>query len=77
MTLINAAGALKTLLDLMVVPGVLLTVTGAYMWHSGYRNQEENKSRLGRLLLMFGIILLVIVAILSDFLIHLPVPKTF
>lgn len=76
MILINAAGALKTLLDLMVVPGVLLTASGAYMWFSGYRNQDENKTRLGRMLLMFGIILLVIIAILSNFLLYPLVHKT-
>ena len=72
MTLINAGGALATLVDLMVLPGAIMSAIGGYMWYKGQRNGEENRSRIGRMLLMFGIILLVIVIILSGFLRNLP-----
>jgi hypothetical protein len=72
MVILNAAAALATLVEIMALPGALLSGIGGYMWYTGYSKHDENTIRLGKMLIMFGIILLVIVAILSSFLSHLP-----
>jgi predicted Na+-dependent transporter len=67
MQIINAEGALSTLLNLMAVPGALLIFFGAFSWYNGRNQGIENRVRAGKMLFMFGIILLVIVLILSYF----------
>ena len=67
MLFINAEGAFATLLNLMAVPGVLLICYGAWCWHSGWKLDITNRARQGRMLLMFGFIILTIVLILSFF----------
>jgi hypothetical protein len=66
--LLNATGAFLTLLDIMLLPAVLMIATGAILWRRGWLLYAEDKSRLGRMLLMFGIILLLIVLTTSYFL---------
>jgi len=62
---LNAQGALATLLNLMALPGALMACMGGYMWFKGWQLKLENRTTAGRMLLMFGVILLTIVAILS------------
>ena len=65
--MVNAEGAIETLLNLMAIPAVLLTCFGGYYWYKGSKLGYENRVRAGKLLVMFGVILLVIVLILSFF----------
>ena len=67
MQLLNAQAALSTLLNLMALPGAILTVVGGYLWYNGSQQALENRSRIGRMLVMFGLILLFIVIILLLF----------
>jgi Zn-dependent protease with chaperone function len=67
MQIINAEGALATLLNIMAVPGAFLTFFGAFSWYKGWKLGIENRARAGKMLFMFGLILLVIVLILSFF----------
>lgn len=67
MILTDAEGALATLLNIMAMPAVFLICFGVYLWYKGTQQNVENRSRMGRMLLMFGVILLVIVLILSYF----------
>ena len=64
---INAEGAFATLLNLMAVPAVFLICYGGRAWYSGWKSGIVNRARMGRMLLMFGIIILVIVLLLSFF----------
>ena len=66
--LLNATGALLTLLDIMVLPAVIMIVAGGFFWRRGWQLNAEDKTRLGRMLFMFGAILLVIVLIITYFL---------
>lgn len=68
----NAWGALATLVELLALPGAFMAAYGGYMWYMGYRQYDENRLRTGRVFVMFGIILLVIVAIIADFLASFP-----
>jgi len=68
MNTLNAQGALTTLLNLMALPGAVMTAVGGYLWYDGFKKQLDNRSRYGKMLLMFGIILLTIVAILTYYL---------
>ncbi|MES2646890.1 MAG: hypothetical protein V4717_08460 [Bacteroidota bacterium] len=67
MLLLNAQAALSTLLNLMALPGAIMTSVGGFMWYNGSQLALENRSRYGRMLVMFGLILLLIVTILSLF----------
>ncbi len=49
----------------MALPAVLLIVAGAHGWRQGWKTGNEDRSRMGKMLLMFGIILLIIVLITS------------
>ena len=73
--LLNATGALLTLLDIMVVPAVLMIVTGGILWRRGWLLNSEDKSRLGRMLFMFGSILLAIILVMTYFLEKVPANK--
>ena len=68
MILLDAEGALSTLLNLMALPAAVLIASGGYMWFNGFRRRLENRSRTGRFLVMFGLILLAIVLILTYYL---------
>lgn len=67
MVLLNAEAALAALLNLVAVPAVFLTCFGGYTWYKGVQQHIEGRIRAGRMLLMFGVILLAIVLILSYF----------
>jgi hypothetical protein len=60
--------AFSVLLGLLLVPAVGLLVYGARAWHKGQLQQHEDSLRLGRMLVMFGIILLSILVVVSYFL---------
>ncbi|CAN5680124.1 hypothetical protein BH10BAC3_BH10BAC3_02790 [soil metagenome] len=68
MNTLNAQGALTTLLNLMALPGTLMTIVGGYFWYDGVKQQYENRSRYGKMLVMFGLIMLAIVLILTFYL---------
>ena len=68
MITLNAQGALTTLLSLMALPGSVMTAVGGYLWYDGIKQQLENRSRYGKMLVMFGLILLAIVLILTYYL---------
>ena len=65
MIMLNAQGALATLLNVMALPGAIMACIGGYLWYKGWQLKLENRTRAGRMLLMFGVILLTIVVILS------------
>ena len=66
--LLNATGALLALLDIMVLPAVLMIVGGGILWRKGWLMNAEDKTHLGKMLFMFGCILLVIVLLMTYFL---------
>ena len=68
MITLNAQAALTTLLSLMALPGALMTAVGSYLWYDGIKHQLDNRGRLGKMLVMFGLILLDIVIILTLYL---------
>jgi hypothetical protein len=68
MIYLDAQGALTTLLNLMALPATAMTAIGGYLWYSGSKEQIENRSRTGRFLVMFGLIMLAIVLILTYYL---------
>lgn len=68
MVMLSATEALITLLNIMAVPAVLLIVFGGLTWYKASSYQMESRVKYGKLMLMFGIILLVIVLITSYYL---------
>ncbi len=67
MILANTEAAFATLLNMMAVPSVFLICLGGYFWRRGWQEKNENRARLGRMLLMFGVVFLTIVLILCYF----------
>jgi uncharacterized membrane protein YidH (DUF202 family) len=64
----NPTAALSVLLALMLVPAVGMLASGAWLWYTGAAARRYHTERLGKMLVMFGVILLVIVGITSFFL---------
>lgn len=59
--------ALLALLQLMLLPAMLMLLSGIIVWYKGHQAQVESRIRIGKMLTMFGSILLVIVLITSSF----------
>ena len=64
----NPIQAFSVLLTLMLLPAFLMLGFGLRFWYQGRQQQSEDRLRLGRMLFLFGIILLITVAIVSFFL---------
>ncbi|QGW27092.1 hypothetical protein [Phnomibacter ginsenosidimutans] len=60
--------ALLALLQLMLLPAMLMLLSGLIVWYKAHQIQQESRIRIGKMLTMFGSILLAIVLITSSFL---------
>jgi uncharacterized SAM-binding protein YcdF (DUF218 family) len=67
MTLANAFAAFSVLLGLLYLPAVLMMALGLAYWYRGRKQQNLNRQRSGLLLLVFGGILVAIVAVIQLF----------
>jgi uncharacterized membrane protein YidH (DUF202 family) len=65
--LLDARSAFGALLSLMTMLAVAMLATGAWQWYMGRRAGQNEKLRLGRLITMFGVVLLVIAFVVSFF----------
>ena len=64
----DSGHALAALLQLMLLPAMLMLVAGVVVWYKGHQARHESRIRIGKMLTMFGSILLVILLITSSFL---------
>ncbi|TAD91088.1 MAG: hypothetical protein EAY75_03975 [Bacteroidetes bacterium] len=64
----NPIAAFSVLLALMLLPAVAMVAGGGWFWYRGQAQHRQHTERLGKMLVMFGCILLVIVVIVSFFL---------
>lgn len=64
----NEVNALYTLLSFLVLPAMIFLIIGIRSWYFGMQQANEDKTRIGKMMTMFGIIFLVILFICSYFL---------
>lgn len=64
----DSGHALAALLQLMLLPAILMLVAGVLVWYKGYQAEQESRIRIGKMLTMFGSILLTILLITAAFL---------
>ena len=65
--LLDARSAFGALLSLMTVLAAAMLAIGGWQWYKGWQAAQIEKLRLGRLITMFGVVLLVIAFIVSYF----------
>jgi succinate dehydrogenase/fumarate reductase cytochrome b subunit len=68
MYLLDAQTALDALLSLLMLPAAVMIGIGGFFWDRGATQQNEDRVRKGKMLIMFGAILLVILLVCSWFL---------
>jgi hypothetical protein len=68
MWLADALTAFQALIAFLFMPAALLAGLGAYFWYLGVQKNQPDKQRLGKMMLMFGIIFFAILFILQYFL---------
>ncbi len=64
----NEVNALYTLLSFLVLPAMIFLIIGIRSWYFGMQQANEDKTRIGKMVTMFGIIFIVILFICSYFL---------
>ncbi len=62
--LINALQAFDSFIKILFLPAVILLMFGIYNWQQGVRLHMEDKRRVGKMLTMFGVIMLVMLQII-------------
>jgi hypothetical protein len=65
--LLDVRTAFGALLSLITVLAVAMLAIGGWQWYIGHLTGQNEKLRLGRLVTMFGVVLLVIAFIVSYF----------
>ena len=70
----DALHAFEPLIQIGYLPAIFMILSGAFQWYTGTRLSSLNRIRMGRLLVLFGAILLSILAVLQYFMSFAPKP---